>query len=348
MSPREEANSSPQLLTDRLGIIYSANEEARRLLGRDLVGKQIFRYVERDWVDTVRSTLSSFDGKGTARLEVRMSSGRPPSWSMRLRLCRAESPHRLQWIIEPVGAETGVFPTVKANAALEARPPRVVPSSDIPANAPPGGLRLVLAWTNLLRHVDLSDVDRATTIGRIEEHILQQAAEIESLWHAARLELGAVEVQCRNLSLSDLVRVCVEGMQPAAQATGTTMTLHIDQSPIVCADELRLAQVVTHLLSNAIRFTPAGGEIDIYVGVLEDTALLRVCDTGVGMTKDHVARVFDSPWNNTEPSTSGASSAFGLFLVRRIVELHKGSVRAFSPGPGHGSIFTVRLPYVSA
>ncbi|NUP13477.1 MAG: HAMP domain-containing histidine kinase [Polyangiaceae bacterium] len=183
-------------------------------------------------------------------------------------------------------------------------------------------------------------------LSTIETLVVRRAALADSLWDAARLDAGSFDVQPRNVSLGDLVRLWVEGMLPAAHARGVTRTAHIHESPVVFADDLRLAQAVTRLVSNAIDFTPCGGEIDVDVGVLDRRALLCVCDTGHGMTKAQLDRCFESPSQRADRSPLRDTLAIGLFVVRGIVELHQDSIRAFSAGQGCGSTITITLPAI--
>ena len=110
-------------------------------------------------------------------------------------------------------------------------------------------------------------------------------------------------------------------------------------------DTTRIDQVVTNLVSNALKFTPSGGTIRVWVGVEDDGAVLRVSDTGAGMSPELLPRIFDLFVQGDQPPerTSGGLG-IGLTLVRQLVELHGGRVEARSAGAGQGSVFTARLP----
>src|SRR5262249_6622539 len=113
----------------------------------------------------------------------------------------------------------------------------------------------------------------------------------------------------------------------------------------VDGDTTRLEQVVTNLVSNALKFTPTGGTIRIWVGTEDGGAVLRVSDTGVGMGADLLPRIFDLfVQGDQPPERSSGGLGIGLTLVRQLVELHGGRVEARSAGAGQGSVFTVRLP----
>jgi CheY-like chemotaxis protein/anti-sigma regulatory factor (Ser/Thr protein kinase) len=132
------------------------------------------------------------------------------------------------------------------------------------------------------------------------------------------------------------------------RAAGVTErhTVSVDGRPAwVNGDATRLEQVVTNLVSNALKFTPAGGTIRVWVGVEGDAAVLRVSDSGVGMDPALLPRIFDLfVQGDQPPERASGGLGIGLTLVRQLVELHGGHVEATSPGPGQGSVFTLRLP----
>jgi CheY-like chemotaxis protein/anti-sigma regulatory factor (Ser/Thr protein kinase) len=116
----------------------------------------------------------------------------------------------------------------------------------------------------------------------------------------------------------------------------------------VSADVTRLEQVTNDLLSNAVQYTPAGGTVRVSVAAEGSHATLRVEDTGIGIAPDLLPRVFDLfAQGETALDRTRAGLGIGLTLVRRLVELHGGTVEASSKGPGRGSTFTVRLPLVA-
>src|SRR5262249_44836679 len=105
----------------------------------------------------------------------------------------------------------------------------------------------------------------------------------------------------------------------------------------------RIHQVVWNLVSNAIKFTPAGGIVEVRLESLEDRLELKVTDTGVGIDADALAHVFEPAWQSPSQSSKGGLG-LGLSIVQRVVEMHGGSVRAESPGLQKGSTFVVDLP----
>jgi CheY-like chemotaxis protein/anti-sigma regulatory factor (Ser/Thr protein kinase) len=135
------------------------------------------------------------------------------------------------------------------------------------------------------------------------------------------------------------------------ESTGTFArhVAKLETDPVwVDADETRIAQVIDNLLTNAVKFTPAGGNVIMTVQRERDDALIRVADTGIGISPTLLPRIFDLfvQGERTRVRTMGGLG-IGLTLVKRLVEMHGGSVGAVSEGPGRGGVFTVRLPRVS-
>jgi CheY-like chemotaxis protein len=146
--------------------------------------------------------------------------------------------------------------------------------------------------------------------------------------------------------LPAVVDAAVEAVQPAAQAKGVALRVTLDPATTtVVADEDRVRQIVWNLLANAIKFTPAGGTVDLHTRRTYEGTDIVVTDTGSGIAPDLVPFVFDR-FRQADGSTTRAVGGVGLGLaiVRHLVELHGGRVQAFSAGSGHGATFTVSLP----
>src|SRR5262249_24406223 len=143
-----------------------------------------------------------------------------------------------------------------------------------------------------------------------------------------------------------VVEAALETMAPAAQAKGITVVPLLDVGvATVRGDFARLQQIVTNLLSNAIKFTPSGGRVEVRLTHRDAEAEISVSDTGQGIKPEFLPLVFDR-FRQEDGSISRRHGwlGLGLAIVRHLVELHGGSVEAFSEGEGRGSKFTVRLP----
>jgi signal transduction histidine kinase len=146
-------------------------------------------------------------------------------------------------------------------------------------------------------------------------------------------------------NLAKLVREVVEASQPSADAKGQSIVVAAPERLTVTADRDRLWETIDNLVSNAIKYTPPGGRIDIAVEQADERARLVVRDNGLGLSPEDAARVFGRFQRLSAKPTAGESSTgLGLSIVKRIVDLHGGTVTAESPGPHQGATFTVTLP----
>jgi CheY-like chemotaxis protein len=132
-----------------------------------------------------------------------------------------------------------------------------------------------------------------------------------------------------------------------ATVPGRRVECRAAEATWIAADETRLEQVLTNLLGNAIKFTPASGAVSVTVGAEDGHAVLRVADTGAGIHPDLLPRIFDLfVQGHTGLHRREAGLGIGLTLARRLVDLHQGRIEATSDGPGRGSLFTVRFPTI--
>jgi PAS domain S-box-containing protein len=191
--------------------------------------------------------------------------------------------------------------------------------------------------------------------GRSEQarQIIERQAQhlgrlVDDLLDVGRATTGKIVLQREALDLADLVRRALAARTRSGPAERHRFAL-TTEAAWVSADAVRLEQVVTNLVENAVRYTPAGGAIEVAVRREGAQAVLAVRDTGVGIAPDLLPRIFDLfvQGDHTLHRTGGGLG-IGLTLVRRLVELHGGSVAAVSDGPARGSCFTVRLPAIEA
>jgi PAS domain S-box-containing protein len=202
------------------------------------------------------------------------------------------------------------------------------------------------AITNALAVLDrllrTEDVRRLTgIIGRQTVHLTRL---VDDLLDVARLTSGKIELRPCLVDLRDLTGRCVDAIAHAGRSARHVVTVEGDHVRVL-ADPGRLEQVVTNLLDNALKYTPAGGSVRVVTAHLGRDAVLRVQDSGEGIRPELLPRIFDLfVQGPQEMDRSHGGLGLGLTLVRRLVELHGGSVSAESAGVGLGSAFTVRLP----
>lgn len=187
----------------------------------------------------------------------------------------------------------------------------------------------------------------AAIIVRQTRHL---AKLVDDLLDIARVTTGKISLHKADVDLADIAEHCTELMRPRAEARRLKLTTQI-ATPHACVqgDAVRLEQVVNNLLSNAIKYTPPGGEIEVSLETEGREAVLRVRDSGKGIAPEMLTRIWDmfTQAETTIDRTEGGMG-IGLTLVKKLVELHGGSVRAYSRGRGSGSEFIVRLALVEA
>lgn len=187
---------------------------------------------------------------------------------------------------------------------------------------------------------------RAKAVVVLERQLNHMVRLINDLLDASRVATGKLSLDRQLMDINDLVATAVEGMQPMAEQQGVTMRLHLPEETFhVNGDAVRLTQVFSNLLNNACRYTPSGGQVDVYVGSDGESVLVTVQDTGIGVAPEMQARIFEL-FEQADKSLERGNVGLGvgLTLSRQIVELHEGQVTMTSDGPGKGSSFVVRLP----
>ncbi|HEX2066709.1 MAG TPA: PAS domain-containing protein, partial [Candidatus Thermoplasmatota archaeon] len=167
---------------------------------------------------------------------------------------------------------------------------------------------------------------------------------VRDMLESARLQSGRLRLRPRPMDLSHTVHESVETFQEAAIQAGVALEVEAPPALPLEADPDRLAQVLYNLLSNAMKFTPAGGRIHVRVARAEDRASVMVRDTGAGFTADQAAGLFQ-PFGQVHDAVPGkGGTGLGLYISKGIVQQHGGSLEASSDGPGRGATFTVALP----
>ena len=201
---------------------------------------------------------------------------------------------------------------------------------------------------NAVNLLQLSGAERPS--GEVWEMMDRQVAHmvrlVDDLMEVSRITRGKIELRKRALDLADVVSAAVETARPLVEAAGHRLNVALPPEPLVVeADPVRLAQVFSNLLNNAVRYTDAGGRIDITAWREAGTAMISVSDTGIGIAAEALPRVFDMfVQGDARDSRAQTGLGIGLTLVRSLVAMHGGSVTALSAGEGRGSEFVVRLP----
>jgi signal transduction histidine kinase len=205
-------------------------------------------------------------------------------------------------------------------------------------------LGAILGWAHMLRRGG-NDAEIAHGLEVIEQSAQVQSKLIEDLLDMTRMASGRVRLETAPVQLPGLIASVVEAMRPAADAKRIELrTMLATDVPPVRGDSTRLRQVVANLLTNAVKFTPDGGHVDIALRQSGGFAVIRVADTGVGIAQEFLPHVFERFRQDPDASRGQGGLGLGLAIVRHLVELHGGEIEARSEGLGQGAVFTVRLP----
>lgn len=207
-------------------------------------------------------------------------------------------------------------------------------------------LHVMLGWIQVLKQAppDAPSATRGLTI--LERNITLQAKLIEDLLDLSRVISGKLRLDQRPLDLTELVAFAVDATRPAAEAKQLHLSMQLDKVGEILGDQQRLQQVVYNVLGNAVKFTPAGGTIEVLLSRLGATARLRVTDSGTGIESELLPHIFE-PFRQAGSSHRGRSGGLGLGLsiARHIVELHEGSIHARNEQPPRaGATIEIVLP----
>lgn len=206
----------------------------------------------------------------------------------------------------------------------------------------------ILGWTWLLRSGELAGAEAAKALEVIERNMKLQSQIIEDLLDVSTIVTGKLRLDSRPLSLSGALEATLEAVRPMAEAKGMRFEALVESEATVSGDARRIRQVLWNLLSNTVKYGREGGLVRARLSVAGERALVRVEDDGEGIRPDFLPYVF-------EPFLQGESSltrkhrglGIGLAIVRRLVEMHGGTVTAESAGEGKGAAFTVSLPLLA-
>jgi PAS domain S-box-containing protein len=207
-------------------------------------------------------------------------------------------------------------------------------------------LTAVIGWLHLIRSGQMDEEAVGRALETVERNARSQAQLIEDLLDVSRIVTGKLRIDARPVDLAAVIDNAITSVRPAANAKGISIRADLDpRLPPVFGDPDRLQQIVWNLLTNAVKFTPDAGRVQIVTHRSDSHVEIVVSDTGRGIPSEFLPHVFDR-FRQADQSTTRAEGGLGLGLaiVRHLVELHGGTVRAESDGANSGSTFTVSLP----
>jgi PAS domain S-box-containing protein len=211
-------------------------------------------------------------------------------------------------------------------------------------------LTAVLGWARILRAGGIDDATSLRALETIERNAKSQAQLVEDLLDVSRIITGKLRLDMKPVELKSVIDLAIEAIRPAAEAKGIHLQVVLDpMAGPISGDPDRLQQVVWNLLSNAVKFTPRDGRAQIRLERVDSHVEITVSDTGLGIRQEFLPFVFERFRQADGTSTRAYGGlGLGLAIVRHLVELHGGQVRAASAGENQGASFTVELPLMAA
>jgi PAS domain S-box-containing protein len=210
-------------------------------------------------------------------------------------------------------------------------------------------LQAILGWGRLLRGGQLDGKQSDQAFETIERIVRQQAELLDGLFDVSRIMAGKMEIERVPVDIAEIVRQAFDDKQFAASRQGVTLVCDAPTSASVVGDRERIHQILANLLTNAIKFTPSGGRVELRCTTEGRECVITVRDTGEGIPPEFIGHIFER-FSQADRSRGRVHGGLGLGLaiVEHLVGLHGGSVTAKSPGLGGGTTMTVRLPLASA
>jgi signal transduction histidine kinase/ActR/RegA family two-component response regulator len=210
-------------------------------------------------------------------------------------------------------------------------------------------LNAISGWVQILRKKEFDPAFIANGLEIIERNVKIQVKIIEDILDVSRIVTGKLSLNVTTVDLGPIIEAALESVRLAADAKGIKISRTLDaRAGSVSGDPGRLQQVIWNLVSNAIKFTPKGGAIDVRLSRVDSQAEIRVSDNGKGISPEFLPYVFER-FRQADSTSARQHSGLGLGLaiVRHLVEMHGGTVHASSEGEGKGATFIVRIPFTA-
>jgi signal transduction histidine kinase/ActR/RegA family two-component response regulator len=210
-------------------------------------------------------------------------------------------------------------------------------------------LSAIMGWAQVGSSDKSSAEARSQAFKAIERNAASQAHLIDDLLDVSRIVSGKLRLSPRPVELGPVIEIALDNARPAALTKNISLVASLDTaSNIVLADPDRIQQVAWNLLTNAIKFTPKGGRIQITLKRVDSQVQFGVADSGAGIPASQLPFVFERFWQADGNANVKAGLGLGLSICKSLVELHGGNIHVDSAGPGQGSVFSVELPLAVA
>jgi signal transduction histidine kinase len=185
-------------------------------------------------------------------------------------------------------------------------------------------------------------IDRV--LGAMDRQLDHMVRLIDDLLDVSRISRGYLDLKKERTAVEEIVEAAIDGVRPFFERRHQVLSVSLAPGIVADADPTRLAQIVGNVLHNAAKFTPDGGRVDVTLAYQDGRAVVRVADSGVGLTADQLGRVFEMFARIERPGDVGSGLGIGLALARRLAEMHGATLTAASEGEGRGATFTLSLP----
>jgi signal transduction histidine kinase/ActR/RegA family two-component response regulator len=346
------ASTRPSIAVD----VYDVPVSTESLLGRSTAGPATSRYESvqsaqlagREWLLRARSAeepIGLVSQTANQTLAAGVIFGLMVLWVTRAQVLAWESAARHEAELRATGLALRASES-QARAANRAKDEFLAMLSH-ELRTP---LNVVLGWISMLRRGTLRDERATRALDIIERNARHQAELIDDLLDVSRIVTGKLRLELRPVAFAPIVSAVVDALGPTAQAKGITVTFApVAEESTIRGDPDRLHQIAWNLVSNAIKFTPANGNVWAELARDDRHVTLTVRDSGIGIAPEFLSHVFER-FQQADSSTTRAHSGVGLGLAiaRHLVELHAGHIEAHSEGRDRGATFVVQFPVVAA
>lgn len=207
-------------------------------------------------------------------------------------------------------------------------------------------LNSILGWAKILRTRHFDETVTARALETIERNARLQTRLVQDLLDFSKALRNQLSIKHQSIDLATVITAALQTVQPEAETKAIHLEISIaNEVALISGDDERLQQVVENLLTNAIKFTPAGGQVEVRLENDDTTAIIQIQDTGEGISPDALPYIFDYFWQaDSSNRREHGGLGLGLAIVRQLIELHGGNIQVESPGRGLGTKFMIFLP----
>jgi len=349
------------LVTDTGGVVLEANQRACELLNihaQFVVGKPLALYVgedERALMRNVLGLLVSNDEVLTFDLRIRPRHSQHSVWTkaiVRRSLGEARSAVELRWMLHPQRETDRQREQLEHELTQERRAREHAERALAQHNELLGfvahelrnPLTSAAGWLEILHRPDNAEAVRERALDVLTRNLKMLARMVEELVDRTRNVEGQITIECQRTDMRTLLERVCDDARGQAQVKHQRFSCELPPDlGIVRCDPFRVQQAVGNVIGNALKFTPTEGAVQLTARVLDDVVEILVRDTGPGIAQEHLKSIFE-PFIRLQAHSATAGLGLGLNIARKLVELHGGSIRAESEGPGSGATFHIRLP----